>query len=201
MDYELLCQSTFREINKLKINPLKFFKEVEKIISNTNFQYIPLDSNRNAKHNKASSSLIKDDLSERNNDETAFSVKDLRLKEIKSRVVEIYKSRQYNNQAIIHSEKLHTLIAELISGSYRNRSSEAIIEYLVNKFENKFSFQELNWIGSIDAVSSVTKFIFESLNNIEIILKNPYNFGSIHVFKNLDNEFEFSLFLATKFSK
>lgn len=201
MDHELLCQSTFQELNKLKINPLKFFKEVEKIIGNVSFQYTPLDSNLNAKHNKASSSLIKDDLSERNNDETAFSIKDLRLKEIKSRVVEIYKSRQYNNQAIIHSEKLNTLIAELISGSFKNRSSDAIIEYLVNKFENKFSFQELNWIGSNDALSSVTKFIFESLNNIEIILKNPYNFGSIHVFKNLENEFEFSLFLATKTSK
>jgi hypothetical protein len=189
-------------LNKLKINPLKFFKEVEKLIGEVSFVYTPLDSNKASKHHKASSSLVKDDISERNNDETAFSIKDLRLKEIKSRAIEIYKTRQYSNQAILHSEKLNTLLSELLSGSYKNRSSDAVLEYLTSKFENKFSFREVNWIGaSSDSLMSLTKLIFESINNVDILLKYPYSFGTIHIYRNNENELEFSLFLASKILK
>lgn len=196
-DYENLCQNTFKYLNKLKINPLKFLKEIERVVGDVSFQYIPIESNRNKQHYKANSVLIKDDFSE-NNDETAFSIKDLRLKEIRSKVVDINKTREYNSQVIIHSEKLNAILSELVSGSFKERSSEAIIEYLNNKFENKFVFQEINWIGSKEGLSSASKFVFESLNNIETLLKNTYNFGSVHVFLNKENEYEFSLFLAAK---
>lgn len=199
-DFAHIAQNTFEYVNKLKLTPIKIIKEMESIYSDLTFEFNNPDENKIKIQNSNSncSELIKDNTSENEmNDETAFSIKDIRYKELKSKINELSNEKKLNFNAILRSEKLSSIISELLTGSYKTRSPDAVLNFLQDKFENKFSFSEINWIGDEEGLTSLTKFAFNSLYNVENLLKTSYNFGAVHVNKNLLNQLEFSLILAT----
>lgn len=206
-----MAQESFEYINKFKVSPVKIVKEMEKVYTELSFQYnistddklIKSESTYNLNNTNSNlNGLIKDNTSEQElNDETALSIKDIRYKEIKSKINELSNDKKLNGNVILRSEKLNIILTELLSGSYKSRSSEAITSFLQERFDYKYIFSEINWIGNEDGLVSITKFAFNSLNNVEELLKTGYNFGALHVFKNIEGQLEFSLFLAKSIKK
>lgn len=213
-DNESLSNSVFELLNQLKLYPNKIIKEIEQIFTDNTFVYNPINKDENEKivrlnkktsyendaSNLISSFEIKDltAIEDNTNDETVISIKEIRYKEIKAKLNELTNLNKLVNNAILKSEKLHIFASELITCSYTSRVSEEVTDYLKHKFDDKYNFKEINWIGYENSFYSITSFVFASLKNLEIILSNNFAFGSLHTWKSPQNEIEFSLFLAIK---
>lgn len=180
---------------------------MEKVYSEESFVFNPIDNLKNKvspnSTYKGSSALIKEEINNNNDDnidETAFSVKEIRYREIKSIITGLSNDKKLNNTAIIHSEKLSGFLHEIFSESTANntKGSEEIINILKEKFQNKYVFFAVNWVGCEDGLISITKLAFNNLSYLEFLLSKSFNFGAIYPSVNIDNQLELKLFLAIK---
>lgn len=199
-DLELIGQKTFDLFNAFKVSPIKFLKEMEKVSAESSFVFNPIEKiNKVSSFYQTNPNLIKDDITNEDNyEDTTLSVKDVRFKEIKLKINNLINEKKLNNTVILRSEKLNCVLAELISGSFQTRSSDAIISFLMEKFENKYHFFELNFIGGDDPMVNLVKLVFQNPDMLDILLTKSFYIGAIHSLVNDKKQMEYSMFLASK---
>lgn len=164
-----------------------------------NDDLINLDNSYNKETMQNTNNINKytNDQKDEDNNTTLASDKDKIFKVIKQSITELFNNRRIANSTIMWSEKCYSYLSEIISDSYTCRAHEAISSFISSQYNYKYKFKEINWIGTEDALASVTKLLFEQFDTIEHFLNNNYSFGAINVIKHNDN-YEYSMFLAYK---
>lgn len=129
-----------------------------------------------------------------NNDETNVSIKDLRYKEIIQKLNEI--SKYFNSNVILRSEKLNMHINQFFKEKYLYQNDDILEDVLKSKFDQQFVV--IKWNSFKDPYYAITSFLFNSLDNLVLLLTRSFSVGSIYS-KNseIDNNLsEFHLILA-----
>ncbi len=199
-DHKDLAESMFELINELRIEPFTILSKIANV-------YLSCDIKNNTKDTeKHKDNLIFDSESMYNTDNDTLetymssSIKEQKYKELKDLLTELNNKKRIQHSAIMWSEKCYCFLSEIISNPFKQRSSEAVNEYLSLQFNCKFNFLEINFTGCDNALLSLTKALFENFISFESLLLKQFNFGSVNVLRNVDG-LEYSLFLAYKENK